>query len=253
MRASQQAPFTLLHATIFDWYETKRCLPMGGNATHLFHVHILCLHPHWHLPVKAVQEVGQCELHSGHCHGYSRTDPSASPKRQQLKMLPFEIDVTVLKPLWVKLIWVLPAIGVSSNCKCINQDCCLWEDVVCAAIGIDLTVLPCPVWNQQRCCWMHSKSFLDHHLQVFQLSKIVSVHFWLTSNTAPDLSLYLLHHSGVCHELRHRPHHCHCTSVCSTNKCILKKQFRCENQLKRNENRGARKQNWFPTQSNNDN
>ena len=77
---SMRSLYILPHTMRFDRNETKRCLPIGAEASSLFHVYIFCLHPHWQLPVEAVQQIGQSELHSGLPWLYQHTSFSQTQK-----------------------------------------------------------------------------------------------------------------------------------------------------------------------------
>ena len=101
----KDGPYSSL-AAIGSWWALGRAapsIPVETEPSFLLHAQVFCVHSLRQRPIKAVQQVGLAELDDGRAHGDCRARLPARAERQQLKMLPSEIDAAVLEPFRVEL------------------------------------------------------------------------------------------------------------------------------------------------------
>ncbi|KXG31507.2 hypothetical protein SORBI_3003G009501 [Sorghum bicolor] len=139
--------------------------------------------------VKMIQQARQCHLGACLCEPDPGAHPPAGAERQQLEVLPPEVDGGSQEPLRHELLGALPRRGVPADGPGVDQHACARRDVEPQDLGVRRR-LP---GHQQRQRRVQPERLLHHSLQVVQLRDVVLVDAGGAGRRRADLVLGSAH------------------------------------------------------------
>ncbi|PON36811.1 hypothetical protein TorRG33x02_348610 [Trema orientale] len=129
--------------------------------TKLFsHVQLTRQHTIREFPIKAVNKLSHHQPDHSQTKLQSGAASSARAKGKKLKVSSPDIYATPHKPLWEKLLWFSPNIGVSSNCPNVYHNARVFGYVE----AIDYAIFHGCMRKQQWSHWMKPQALFYNHV-----------------------------------------------------------------------------------------
>ncbi|WVZ62547.1 hypothetical protein U9M48_012286 [Paspalum notatum var. saurae] len=185
-----------------DGHGFKRAGDNIEGSELLADVHLLRRHAAWQLPLECMDKRRHDVRHHPLCHGHGGAEPAPGPKRDELELLPSEVQVVpVEEPLGNEVVGHVPRRRVAHDRPRVEDH----RATPGHGVAADLDAVLLSLLRQQGRHRVQPHGLLHDGLEVRQPGHVGFLDGVLAAEGARDLRAQLGHHARVAEQLGHRP------------------------------------------------
>ncbi|KAJ6913871.1 hypothetical protein NC651_016199 [Populus alba x Populus x berolinensis] len=161
-------------------------LSLCCQSKNLISFHIFWFHSRRQFPGESMQHVGQANKNHLRPKGIARAHSSPRTKRQQLKVMSFNVNSLTEEPFRPEIFRIFPQIRVSTHAPGVNEDSGSFRDVIATNFAI--------LKGQMRCKhdsrWMHPHCLFHYSFYVRKLGDVLLLHPSISPNNSIQFVRY---------------------------------------------------------------